>query len=593
MGSRWGNAEGVELPPVAVTFRWYVALWKPHRWILARLLALTVVSAALRVLLPTLFQPVVDQALADGKVPVALALAILVVGVLRSVVYGFLQYTRASTNYMLGRAARERTFDLLSTLGPDVYAEHSTGDLLARLTDDCGEEKMSWFACSGVFRLLEATIVIVFALSVMVTISPKLTLLAGAPLPFVAILFRMFGMKLDRLYANVQARVSALEGFLDALFTGIRAVKANGLERAQADRFAKLTFAHRDAETTAATSGAAIGLLYGMGWQLCLPLLVYVGGKLLIDERLTPGAFMSFYGLTLMLVFPMLDWGEFFVRLRQAGASVARIGELEANEPEVAQGKDPRPAVLERALAFEDVTRKSKDGRRTLVEGAGFEVARGTTVAVVGAVGSGKSTLLKLLPRIMDPRPGTVTLDGTDLRAVDLGAWRRRVGYVPQDATLLSATVEENIRLGRELTPAQVDQACLAAQLTQDLTALPLGLATKVGERGATLSGGQRQRVAIARAIAAEPDVLVLDDVGASLDADTEAALWDSLERLRPGLTKVLATHRPATIARADRIVVLEGGRVVDQGHHAELLERCSAYRDLYARGRVGKDAHA
>ena len=383
MGNRRGSAEGVELPPVAVTFRWYVALWKPHRWVLARLLALTVVSAALRVALPTLFQPVVDQAIADGRVPVGLALAILAVGVFRSVVYGFLQYMRASTNYMLGRAARERTFDLLSTLGPDVYAEHSTGDLLARLTDDCGEEKLAWFACSGIFRLLEATIVIVFALSVMLTISPRLTLLAGAPLPFVAILFRVFGMKLDRLYANVQARVSALEGFLDALFTGIRAVKANGLERAQADRFAKLTLAHRDAETRAATSGAAIELLYGMGWQLCLPLLVYFGGKLLIDEQLTPGsglsagAFMSFYGLTLMLVFPMLDWGQFFVRLRQAGASVARLGQLEANEPEVAQGPEPRPATLERAIAFDDVTRKSKDGRRTLVAGVGFEVARG------------------------------------------------------------------------------------------------------------------------------------------------------------------------------------------------------------------------
>jgi ATP-binding cassette subfamily B protein len=186
----------------------------------------------------------------------------------------------------------------------------------------------------------------------------------------------------------------------------------------------------------------------------------------------------------------------------------------------------------------------------------------------------------------MDPRPGALAVDGTDLREVDLRGWRRGIGYVPQDASLLSATIEENIRLGRdELTKEHVQRACDAAQLTQDLVALPRGLETRVGERGATLSGGQRQRVAIARALVHEPSLLVLDDVGASLDADTEAALWDSLDRLSPGLTKVLATHRPATIERADRIVVLDAGRVVDQGTHAELLVRCAVYRELYARG--------
>jgi ABC-type multidrug transport system fused ATPase/permease subunit len=293
-----------------------------------------------------------------------------------------------------------------------------------------------------------------------------------------------------------------------------------------------------------------------------------------------------------MLVFPALDWGEFFVRLRQAGASVARLIELEAHRPEVVAALEGKPAALAGAVGFESVTRRSHDERRTLIEQVTFEVPRGATVAVVGGVGSGKSTVLKLLPRIMDPRPGTVTLDGSDLRSVDLGAWRRKIGYVPQDASLLSATVEENIRLGRaDLSAEQVQRACDAAQLTQDLVALPEGLGTRVGERGSTLSGGQRQRVAIARAIVHEPDLLVLDDVGASLDADTEAALWNSLDRLRPGLTKVLATHRPATIERADRIVVLDAGRVVDQGSHEELIARCAAYRDLYARTRLEKEA--
>jgi ATP-binding cassette subfamily B protein len=575
----------IQAPTSRTIFRWYVELWRPLRSGLWKLGALTLASAALRVALPTLFEPVIDGSLEWGRPPAGVALALLAVGVLRSIVYGLLQYTRASTNFALGRAARERTFDLLTRLGPDAWARHSTGDLLARLTDDCGEDKMAWFACSGVFRLLEATVVLVFAVTVMATISPRLTLLACLPLPVIALTYRLFAVALDRLYARVQSRVSALEDFLDALFTGIRAVKANGLEERKADRFKELAFALRDSEISAARGQVSVEMLYGYGWQVVLPLLIYAGGRLIVREELSLGAFTSFYGLVLMLVWPALDWGTFFVRLRQAGASVARVIELESLRPEVEPPAEGAPPELGRGLALESVSRSSEDGRRVLLDGVSLSVPAGSTVAIVGEVGSGKSTVQKLLPRIMDPRPGRVSLGGEDLRAVDLAAWRRKVGYVPQEASLISATIEENIRLGRdELTQEDVRRACEVARLTQDLGALPEGLATRIGERGTTLSGGQRQRVAIARALVHEPSVLVLDDVGAALDANTEAALWEGLARLRPGLTKVVATHRSATIERADRVVVLDRGRVADQGTHRELLERCRLYRDLYAR---------
>lgn len=586
-----GKTDELASPPFGVTVRWYAALWKPLHGRLWRLVILTVISAALRVALPTLFEPVIDEAPKHGDLAVQYGLLLLAVGVGRSVVYGLLQYTRATTNFALGRVARERTFDLLTRLGPDVYAKHSTGDLLARLTDDCGEEKMAWFACSGVFRLVEATIVLVFAISVMLTISPRLTLLAVTPLPIIAVTFRLFANRLDRLYAKVQERVSGLEHFLDALFTGIRAVKANGLEAKKADEFEGLIGQQRDAEIAADRGQVSVEMLYGYGWQVVLPLIIYFGGAAIVAHEgnaphgLSQGEFVSFYGLVLMLVWPALDWGTFFVRLRRAGASVARLLELEKNVAEVESPANAPAPTLTESLALDKVSRSSADGRRTLLEDVCFEVPAGSTVAVVGEVGSGKSTVLRLLPRIMDPRPGRVAVDGADLRGVDLGAWRRRVGYVPQEASLISATVEENIRLGRkDLASERLAAACEAARLTQDLSALPEGLGTRIGERGATLSGGQRQRVAIARALAHDPSFLVLDDVGAALDADTEAALWDGLARLRPGLTKVVATHRSATIERADRIVVLDRGKVADQGTHAELLGRCALYKDLYAR---------
>ncbi|MBI3723599.1 ABC transporter ATP-binding protein, partial [bacterium] len=422
-----------ERPPFGTTFRWYLALWKPHKGVLVRLMLLTVISAGLRVALPTLFAPVLESAQENaGSVPWSIALGIVAVGVLRSVVYGLLQYTRASMNFALGREARERTFDLLTELGPDVYVKHPAGDLLTRLTDDCGEEKMSWFACSGVFRLVEAAIVVAFALAVMATISPALTLVACAPLPLIAIFYLRLAGRLDVLFDTVQKRVSSLESFLDALFTGIRAVKANGLERSQAEHFSGLVARHRDAGIAAETAHVSVEMLYGYGWQLVLPTLVYFGGRQVMHEQLTLPAFVSFYGLTLLLVWPMLDLGSFIVRFRQSGASVARLLEIEKNAPEVSSREGAPARALEHAVSFESVTRRSEDGKRTLLEDVSFPVPVGGTTAIVGEVGSGKSTVLRLLPRIMDPRPGKVALDGTDLRDVDLGAWRRGIGYVPQ-----------------------------------------------------------------------------------------------------------------------------------------------------------------
>jgi ATP-binding cassette subfamily B protein len=248
-------------------------------------------------------------------------------------------------------------------------------------------------------------------------------------------------------------------------------------------------------------------------------------------------------------------------------------------------------------IAFEGVSRRARDGR-SLLDAVSFEVPRGALVAVVGRIGAGKSTLLRMLPRLMDPHEGRVAASGSqtsgsearcvDLRALDLERWRARLGYVPQEASLLSATIEENVRLGRDLPAAAIARAVEDAHLQDDVARLEKGLATEVGERGITLSGGQRARVALARALAHDPDVLVLDDVSAALDAATEAQVFESLERRgHAGRTTIVATHRPATLERAARVVVIDRGAVVDQGRHQELLGRCELYREIYARARV------
>ena len=227
--------------------------------------------------------------------------------------------------------------------------------------------------------------------------------------------------------------------------------------------------------------------------------------------------------------------------------------------------------------------------------GVSCEVRPGEIVAVVGTVGSGKSTLTRLLPRITDPTEGRILLDGVDLRGMPLAILRACVGYVPQEALLLSGTIRENIRFGRDgIDEERIREATEIARLGRDLAGFTDGLDTRVGVRGVSLSGGQKQRVALARALAGRPRVLVLDDVTAALDAETEAALWEELHRVLPELATVVVTHRTATLERADRILVLDRGRLVEQGSHRELSERGSVYRSIYRRHaleeRVGAD---
>jgi ATP-binding cassette subfamily B protein len=580
--------------PSVELLRWYYDLWRPFRGRLLLLVALAFLMGSVRTLFPAIFKPLLDRTLSEGAVPLELLLALGSVGVLRALLLTVLFSVRASNNLLLSRRARERAFERVIALGPDFLARHATGDLLARLTDDCSEEKMAFFACSGVFRALEASWVIASSLAVLISISPRLTLICFMPIPAISIIYRVLRRRLDPLLSSVQRSLSSATAMLDGLFTTTRVVKANVLEERETERFASLATRLGDEQVRAINGQEAVEMLYGYGWQIVIPILVFRGGSELGTHGLSMGGFTAFYSALLLLASPALDIGEFFVRLTRAGTSVARLREIEREQPEVATSRAGQAVVLGSRIAFEGVSRLSPDRRRALLVSVTLEVKRGSTVALIGPVGSGKSTILRLLPRIMDPSSGRILVDAQDLRVLDLHAWRRLIGYVPQDPTLFSATVEENIRLGRvEYSHERLLAACEAAQLSKDLSLLPEGLRTVVGERGQTLSGGQRQRVAIARALLHDPEVLIFDDASAALDAKTEEQLWQALGVLRPTLTKILVTHRRGTIESADNVVLFDRGHVVDQGAPKELLERCALYRDLLLEGQRGVSATA
>ena len=551
---------------VRIVWRWGWALWKDSPVGLGVVLVLSVGSAVLLTAFPFLWQYLIDAIGTGGRATLGeVAMWLGVLGVTHCLLYIVLQGTRSFMNARIQWRARTRVFDHLSRLGEGFYRRWRTGDVVTRLTDDAGD-KISWFLCSGVFRTYEALLIVVVCVAAMAWIDWTLTLWILLPLPILLGLQALAQGALGRRFLAVQQSISAINDELTSTFGGIRIVQACRLVEQARGRFDDTIEEQRRAEVSVARVMQGVLLLYGHGWQIALVALLLAGGLHVLSDDLTLGEFIAFEGLVNVLVWPMFDVGTLLSRYKQTATSLRRLDAL-LSEDHAPDALDDAPAGG--GLDIRGAGVVAEDGV-TLLEAIDVSVRPGEIVAVVGAVGSGKTTLVQAL---------SGARESTGTRRVGL-----EVAVVPQDPVLLSAPLRENILLGRD---GDLDDALHISRLAQDLPALSEGLDTLVGERGVTLSGGQQQRVALARALLGEPDVLLLDDATAALDADTEAAFWEGLEARIPTMATVVVTHRSATIQRADRVLVLEGGRVIQTGCHDDLIERDGAYQRIYGRIRA------
>ena len=554
---------------IRIVARWARDLWKGSPVALALVVTFSLGSAMLLTAFPFLWQYVIDSA-ETGTSLWTLAGWLAALGVGHCALYIVLQGTRSIMNARLQWRARTRVLGHLSRLDESFYRRWRSGDLVTRLTDDAGE-KMSWFLCSGLFRTWEAVLIVAVCVSAMAWIDVGLTAWILMPLPILLVAQSLLQDGLGRRYLAVQESISAINDELTSTFGGIRIVQACGLVPQARERFVDAIEEQRRAEVAVQRLQQGVFLLYGHGWQIALVALLLGGGLHVLDDQLTLGQFVAFEGLVTVLVWPMFDVGMFLSKYKQTATALRRLDALLAQDV----GVDPLDDAPEHGGLVLDTARVVAEDGVVLLSDVALEVRPGEIVAVVGSVGSGKTTLVQALA-------GARATDGTRRVGLD-------VAVVPQDPVLLSATLRENILLGRE---GDLDAALRLSRLEQDLPALPEGLETWVGERGVTLSGGQQQRVALARALVGQPEVLLLDDATAALDADTEAAFWGQLEERIPHMATVVVTHRPATIRRADRVVVLDDGRLVQRGTHDELVAVDGAYRRIYgriqARKRVG-----
>jgi ATP-binding cassette, subfamily B, multidrug efflux pump len=561
---------------------------RPYRGILAVGLAMVLISNRFAVLGPRYLQQGIDALRAGAAFGEVSHFALLLVGV--ALIGGVARYFMRD---ILNSASRRVEFDLRNVLYDHVqqmpaefYDRFATGDIMARATNDLLAVRM--VAGPAMMYLIDTIIRAILIVPAMLQISPLLTGIALLPLLGLPLAMVVLGQKIHHRTLEIQNQFGVLTNFVHENLSGVRVVRAYRQERAETDAFRQLNDDYRRRNLALAKVQGVFYPVLTLFGGLGAAALLYVGGGLVLQGRVSVGAFIAFGVYLAMLVWPMIALGWAINLIQRGAAAMARINQLLRERPSIVSPANPAglpPVRGARALTVDSVWFRYPNApdRGWVLQDISFTVAPGQSLAVVGATGAGKTTLVDLLVRSYDPDQGRILIDGVDIRTISLAELHKAVGFVPQETFLFSQTLRDNVLLGAP-DDGRLEHVAETSQLAAALTDLPSGFDTMLGERGINLSGGQKQRAAIARALAQDPPIFVLDDALSAVDAQTEAKILAGLRGALAGRTSVIVSHRLTAVREADWILVLDEGRLVEQGTHEELVARGGRYWELLRR---------
>jgi ATP-binding cassette, subfamily B, multidrug efflux pump len=489
--------------------------------------------------------------------------------------------------FIIERTMRSRFMRHLLKMTPTFFEKNRTGDLMARATNDL--KAISMTAGFGILTLVDSSLFMLTILLVMgFMISWKLTFAALIPLPIIAFIIKKYGKKVHQRFTVAQDAFGEMNDSVLESIQGVRVIRAYVQEEADVERFNKVTEEVFEKNLAVSRIDAlfepTIKILVGLSYLIGLG----YGAYMVFHNTITLGELVTFNVYLGMLIWPMIAIGELINVMERGSASLDRVNETLSYEPDVQNGEDLVPLSDPGTIIFEDVSFRYPSSESDNLKDINVTVKKGETLGIVGRTGSGKTTLLKQLLREYPVGDGKISFSGIgieDIALEDLQAW---IGYVPQDAILFSKTVQENILFGNSLAGTdKLNHVMEMASFKNDVEYLPEGLNTLVGEKGVALSGGQKQRVSIARALCVDPEILILDDALSAVDAKTETAIIRNIRKERAGKTTFITTHRLSAVEHADLIIVIDDGKIVDQGRHEDLIARDGWYKEQHERQQI------
>jgi ATP-binding cassette subfamily B multidrug efflux pump len=553
-------------------------------WILVGLIALVVVDA-LQLFIPRVVKYAIDdltlgtashhRLLVYGLEVLALALGI---GSLRYV----WRYFLLGAARRIEKRLRDRLFVHLQTLSPSYFSRTKVGDLMAHATNDIEAVRMS--LSMGLVFLVDTIALGVLTIFFMIYIDPKLTLYAVLPMPLITLITLLFSRTIHHRFETLQKTFASLTERVREAVAGIRVIKAYVLEEKEREKLSQLSGDYIQKNLNVVRVWGMFFPLILFFSNLSMAIVLYLGGKLTILQSISPGDFVAFMSYLGLLAWPMMALGWAINMIQRGDASMDRLNRIFEESPEIQDASGiARSGPLKGRIEIRGLSFSPGNGADPLLRDVHITVEKGERLVVVGRTGSGKTILCNLVARILESSPGHLFFDGVEIHEIPLEVLRRSIGYVPQDTFLFSDTIRENIAFGKlDASEEEIGEAARLGQIYDEIMGFPEGMNTMVGEKGITLSGGQRQRIAIARAVLMDPPVFLLDDALSSVDIQTEERILDGLEKFIRGKTSILITHRIAPLRRADRIVVLEEGRVAEMGDHKSLLSKGGIYTELY-----------